>query len=497
MTNQLGKIGLEFLESRGISGEMAVRFGIYTASRGPDGLRPDPAGSIIAFPFIDGDRVVSEKYRTPDKKFWQREGGKRTFWNADVLDDPGLEAGHPLVITEGEIDALTAIESGFPFTVSVPDGAPAVPDNQEPGDLPPLDKDGEASGKFEFIWNNRARLQRVKRFILAVDADRPGQRLAAELVRRLSASRCMFVTYPGACKDLNDVLRMHGPEAVARALNQAKPYPVRGLYRLGDYPEVEALPVFTTGWATLDQHLKVFAGEFMVVTGVPSHGKSTWVLNLLANLANLHGWRVALFSPEMPTVPHLRSKLRRIKSGYRDYAPHVDAWIDEHFVFIDADPTGRDDEEYNLDWVIDRATDAVLRDGVNALVIDPWNEVEHARSPHESPTDYIGRSIRALKRFARLRNVAVIVIAHPTKDVWREGKMRTPTLYDIEGSAHWFNKCDHGVVIERSQDIPNQSTIYVAKSRFEEAGVRGKVLMQYEPYSGRFEMLPVEELAHG
>ena len=48
-------------------------------------------------------------------------------------------------------------------------------------------------------------------------------------------------------------------------------------------------------------------------------------------------------------------------------------------------------------------------------------------------TDYISRGIRALKRFARLYDVAVIVVAHPTKDVGRDGKARPPTLYDIEG----------------------------------------------------------------
>ena len=84
-----------------------------------------------------------------------------------------------------------------------------------------------------------------------------------------------------------------------------------------------------------------------------------------------------------------------------------------------------------LAMILDRATDAVLRDGIRLLVIDPWNEVEHARTASESMTDYIGRSIRAIKRFARLYEVAVIVVAHPTKDVAKEGKSRPVTLYDI------------------------------------------------------------------
>jgi len=287
----------------------------------------------------------------------------------------------------------------------------------------------------------------------------------------------------------------HGPEAVAAVLSSAKPYPVRGLYRLADYPETEPVRTFSTGWSTVDLHLRLFAGEFMVITGVPGEGKSTWILNLVHNLATQHGWQSAIFSPEMPTSPHLRDKLRRIiygssiegLPGYR--IAELDAWINDHFVFIDADPTGRNDEEFDLDWLLDRATDAVLRDGIKLLLIDPWNEIEHARRRDETTTEYVGRSIRALKRFARLYGVIVVVVAHPTKDVSRGGEYRRPTLYDIESSAHWFNKCDHGVIIEWPERVVPESVIEVAKVRFPESGRVGEVRMRFDEPSGRFELL--------
>lgn len=497
MTNILGKIGVEAFERRAISPDTAAKFAIFTASRAASGETiPDPAGNVIVFPFIENGRVVNEKYRAPGKKFWQRAGGRRTFWNADALDDPALKSGQmPLIITEGELDALSAIDCGFPLTVSVPDGAPAVPENENPEDLAAIDEGSENGGKFEFLWNNRDRLKHIKRFILAVDNDAPGKRLAAELVRRLSASRCLFVTYPTDCKDLNDVLVKHGPEHVAAVLNAAKPYPVRGLYKLSEYPDMPPVPAVSTGWWTIDRHLKPFPGEFMVVTGIPSHGKSTWTLNLLCNLAGQHGWKTAVFSPEMPTVPHLRDKLRRIKGGTSKAQPHVDAFIDDAFVFIDADPTGRDDEDFDLDFIIDKATDAVLRDGIRCLVIDPWNEVEHARRQNETMTDYIGRAIRALKRFARLYDVAVIVIAHPTKEVGKDGKSRPPTLYDIEGSAHWFNKCDHGIVIDRPNSYADEAIIRIAKVRFEETGEKGEVRMAYDRATCRYLIPNADEIA--
>lgn len=493
----LGQAGMKFLSDRGIDPETSVRYGIYTAESdfGREAT-PSERGNILVFPFSDRGHVVSEKYRGPGKKFWQTQGGRRTFWNADALDDPALVDGRmALVITEGEIDALSAIQCGFPLAVSVPDGAPPVPDGEAPENLQPLDPKGAQEGKFEFLWNNRERLRGIKRFIIAADKDRPGQRLAAELVRRLSPARCLFVTYPDGCKDLNDVLVRDGPEAVALLLNAAKPYPVRGLYRLSDYPDVPPVPTFSTGWHSIDRNLLLFAGEFMVVTGIPGSGKSKWVLNLLVNMAEGYGWRAAVFSPEMPTVPHLRDCLRRMRLRTvpfdldRDVVRAADSWINDNIVFIDADPTGRDDQDFDLDWIIDKATDAVLRDGIRIFVIDPWNEIEHARERNETMTDYIGRSIRALKRFGQQYGVVVIVVAHPTKEVGREGKARAVTLYDIENSAHWFNKPDHGVVIDRPDPNIDEGTVRIAKVRFEESGEKGTVRMRFNRQSSRFEVL--------
>ncbi len=492
--HQLGTKGATALEGRGLSVETAVRLGIYTGrSAEGGGIEPDVAGSIVAFPFIERGVVVAEKYRAPGKKFWQRAGGRRTFWNSDCLDDPALEVGNmALVITEGEIDALTAIDCGFPLTVSVPDGAPAPPTGQA---APPSDADieNEATGKFEFVWNNRDRLKRIKRFIIAVDNDAPGMHLASELVRRLSAARCLFVTYPAGCKDLNDVLQKHGRDEVVSVLNAAKPYPLKGVYKLSDYPDAPPLVTYRTGWHTLDQHLTLFLGEFMVVTGIPNHGKSTWVTNMLVNLSETHLWKAAIFSPEMPVVPQYRDKIRKIKLRRppRDEwdAHEVDQWIDKRFRFIDSSPIDDLDEEVDLKWVIDRATDAILRDGIQVLVIDPWNELEHSRRRDESMPDYIGRAIRTLKRFAKERQVAVIVVAHPTKEVGREGKGRMPTPYDIEGSAHWYNKPDHVVIVHRPDENVNETVIRVAKVRFEESGSKGHVTLRFNLENSRFDLL--------
>jgi Toprim domain len=69
----------------------------------------------------------------PGKLFWQRPKGRKTFYNSDVLDDPSLQDDRAaLVIVEGEMDCLSVLEAGYPFVVSVPDGATRAQRERQP-----------------------------------------------------------------------------------------------------------------------------------------------------------------------------------------------------------------------------------------------------------------------------------------------------------------------------------------------------------------------------
>ncbi|MBO4228495.1 hypothetical protein [Bradyrhizobium neotropicale] len=68
-----------------------------------DHVEPDPDGNILVFPIIENGVTVGEKYRGPNKFFFQKPGGKRTFINGDVLDDQSLwDGSNALTIVEGE-----------------------------------------------------------------------------------------------------------------------------------------------------------------------------------------------------------------------------------------------------------------------------------------------------------------------------------------------------------------------------------------------------------
>lgn len=484
MVGVLSEAAARWFEKRGIDPETAARCGVFTQ------LHEQTGANVVVFPFLERGVAVNEKFRTHDKRFWQREGGKKTFWNHDALLDPSLAQGiNRLIITEGEIDALTAIECGFPLAVSVPDGAP-----QKLGEGPIDPTDDK---KFEYVWNCWDALAKAKAVIIATDGDAPGKVLAQELVRRLGVERCLFVEYPDGCKDLNDVLLKHGQAEVARVLNAAKPYPVKGLYGLQDYPDLPEPVAYSTGFERLDDHFRPVLGGFFVVTGVPGHGKSTFLSAVACNLAEIHGWRICVASFEMPPVPYHRNLLRQYHlakhpnwMSAQDKA-QADAWIAEHFRFISQMP-GDDDQDLGIEEILDLAGAAVVRHSIKALVIDPWNEVEHKRRRDETESDYIGRAIRAIKRFARRYDVAVFVVAHPVK-LGGQGKgIAKPNLYDISGSSNWYNKCDAGIVVWRDDVASSNVEITVLKPRFRAIGKPGIVHMQLNEGTGRFSEAPRE-----
>lgn len=431
----------------------------------------------IAFPYYKDGQVVNVKYRTRNKLFSQTPGGERIFYGYD-----DIKAKDEIFIVEGEIDKLTFNEAGFYNVVSVPDGAPS-----------PVSKNNES--KFAFLSNCASVLENVKKIIIAVDADAPGQKLQDELVRRLGVERCWLIDWKNyGVKDANEYVEKHGLFSFRQIAKEEKQCPLDGIYTVSSMSDsIDELiskglkKGHLTGWKTVSELYTVRPGEMTIVTGIPSHGKSEFLDALLMNLAVKYGWKTALCSPEnLPVARHCIKLLEKyVGTSCAEIAPSVLAdakdFLNKHFSFVLPD-----EDKLGIDHVLSLSKALLLREGINGLVIDPWNEMDHTRPKEMNETEYISQTLTKIRRFARTNQVHVWLVAHPAKLHRREdGTYPVPTPYDISGSAHWKNKADNILCIQRDFDT-DQIDVHVQKIRFKEIGKVGQARLQYHKNSGRF-----------
>lgn len=472
MDGNLAPQHLAMLEARGLDAELLVRLGVASSAK--------LGGDCVAIPYLENGRQVNTKFRTigGEKRFCQETGARKVFWNVDAIADPTL-ADLPLIITEGEFDAMAAIQAGFARTVSVPDGAPAEAIG-----------DGD-SAKYQFLDHAPQALRDVREIILATDGDGPGVNLMNDLALRLGRARCKWVRYPKGCKDLNDALLKFGRRGVTETIARAQWIAVDGVYRMGELPPLPPSVSRSTGIAAMDEHYRMRLGDLCVLTGIPGHGKSTFVNEVCARAALAHGWATTFASFEqMPQTDHRRA-LRTFHAGKR--VIHQDAheteaaddWIERMFSFI----VPGEDDDVTLAWLLERAAAAVIRYGSRIVVVDPWNEMDHVRPPDMSLTEYVGFAIKQFRKFARKYRVHLIVCAHPAKQRRNDdGTFSVPSLYDISDSAHWYNKADVGVVVHRVDKV--KTLLRVAKSRYhEEIGRPGDVFAAFNPEMARYTVL--------
>lgn len=463
----------KWFEGRGISREVVNRNNI-TEYRG-----------AICFNYFIGEDLVNIKMRTKDKKFSQIKKADQIFYKLNDIDDCS-----ECIITEGEIDALSFEEAGFTNAVSIPAGG--VPINAK-----------TVAKKMIFLDNCWEYFEDMEKIYLALDADTYGIGMRDEIARRLGINRCFIVRYPEGCKDANDVLLRHGSEQLSKCLDEAEPYPIEGSFRANDHEE-EYWDYYDngmeepikTGWKTLDDNLKLFPSTLMVMTGIPSHGKSTMLDNMLVRIAVENDWKIGIFSPEnAKTIYHMR-RFASIIIGKpfdvgswgrmsRQEAAQAKTFMQDHFHFIRPK-----NDSYTVENILAIAKFQVKKYGIKMLVIDPWNTIVH-KLDGDNQTDYTERVLNQFTYFARDNDLLLCIVAHPTKlpKIKDSQRYAPPSLYDIMGSSHWFNKAEIGVGVYRNFDEGGQTSVtefQVQKVKHNFMGGTGTMDFEYDPPTQRF-----------
>jgi twinkle protein len=467
----------EFFKQRCINLEIVARNQI-TIERG-----------ALAFPYIYEGEVVMVKYRGPNKKFWTTKNPMKVFYNANKIS----KDTKTIAVCEGEIDCL-ALEGVGVTSVSVPNGAPAV----NATSFADLDESFRNSGA---IFDN------IEKIVLATDGDAPGRKLEEELARRFGKERCWRVVWPDGCKDANAVLMEHGEDMLIECIDNAQHYPVDGIYSVMGFRDKlmnlyeHGLPTsYSTGSFGLDHYYTVMPGELTVVTGIPGHGKSSFVEWLMINLIKEHKFRFGLFTPEHEPVETHIARLSELIDG-RPFSKEVPSHkrmskvaidnavnlLEEHCHYVIPDALNR-----KVDDILDLARVLVAREGIKGLIVDPWNEISMEDMGGKNETHFIRDALGKFRRFARSHQVAIWIVAHPAKQFKDKttGAYKPPNLYDISGSSRWRDMCDNGITIFRKAENEGEDRhaveVHVGKIKHKYVGQIGKVDMRYVYDSGRF-----------
>lgn len=425
----------------------------------------------IAFNYYEQGKLVNTKFRDLAKNFKMIQGAALIPYNIDAI------LGTPeCIITEGEIDALSFVTAGRTDVISVPSGANA-----------------------NLNWMDRfveTHFEDKQVIYIAVDNDLKGRQLCHELLRRLGAERCRVVAYSEDCKDANDQLVKHGADSLLQALANAPEIPLEGVYNADDVSD-DMRALFEnglsggadTGLANFDRYCTFELGRLCVVTGIPGCGKSEFIDDMVLRLCLRHHWRAAYFSPEnMPLTYHFRKLSEKLTGCHfkQNFMPeHLynasQHWLSENVLSI------LPKEDFTSTAVLTRARELVRRRGIRILVVDPFNRIEHQVPAGQTETQYISAFIDSLTNFAQRNHCLVILVAHPRKMKREPGQLRepVPTLYDINGSAAFFNKCDFGLVVERDRQA-GVTRLYVEKVKFRHLGSLGKASFVYNTVNGRF-----------
>lgn len=403
---------LEYLRSRGLD-EKTVR-----------AYRVASTDTELVFPFFVGDQLT----------FWKalgltRIGGKKRIHAAKDAQ-PVLfgwqaipESARQVVITEGEIDALSVAQMGFP-ALSMPSG----------------------TNNLAWIEHDFERLERFDDIYLCFDMDEPGRKAVQEVAERLGRHRVRVVELP--TNDANDLLCEGGTldlgaakELLPDLMERGDAYLDAVLAKLHpeDYPgAIEEQ--YETPWRKADDKLMFRAGEVVLVAGYNGSGKSQLVQHL-ALQQMYHGHTVCYASLEM-AGPSLMYRTTRQATGLRqptaEYARAVHAWFGAHLLIYSAGQSSK------LDPLLGAFEYARQRYGCKVFVVDNLAKCGMAEDDYNGQKAYVD----ALTDFAKATGSVVIVVHHLRKGV---SESDLPGKMDLKGSGAITDMADTVCLLWRNK----------------------------------------------
>jgi twinkle protein len=454
-------------------------------------IRQDQHGNIVFHYYDTNDVLTAVKYR-PARKVDKRDKMPKYWAQKDADNDAGtLFLGNkanptkPLVITEGEIDALSVYESGWKNVVSIPFGAGKNKDN--------------------WIEKNYEWLEQFSSIIIWFDNDGAGIQSRKEACARLGTWKTRFVNLPSivvkdgitiGIKDANEVLFHLGSKAVLDYILDAEEVPVPNVSDLADVEDfdIETAPGLKTSLKGLnDVVYKFFYGSLIILTGKKGHGKSVLLNQIFVCDALEAGEDVFIYSGELGTsllknwieTPLIGRENIIMKDEFvRSYNPEAKKEMREWY-------RGRiwayDDIDNNSDKILDRAVNITRKFGAKVWIIDNLMSLDIGITGEGNQWTKQKDFVVKLVSLALTYGVLIVLVGHPRKVGSNSIEIaRRITVDDVAGSGdigniahmimsvHRFSKEEkagkidkrNGGYIDGQEPIGHDVAIDVLKNRF-------------------------------
>lgn len=456
-------------------------------------------GNIVWKFFDENDTLLTIKLRPPRKiektekieKEWYLPACDQTpiLFNMNKAD----YTNGPLLITEGQIDTLSVIESGYYNVVSVPGGAANLKWIEECYD-----------------W-----LEKFDQIIIWSDSDDPGIKMRREVCARLGQWKCKFVEIPEEyiqnnkeIKDANAILYKYGKQIVLDLIANAQEIPITGVTNLAEVEDfdIETAQGIYTKIPELDNIIyKFLFGSVITVTGARGNGKSSLVNQLFVCEALDQGYDSFIFSGELsPSVlkswisltmigpENVTMKSKLIHQIHQEPKRRMQDWYDGRLWMYD------DKKSNSSDAIIDKAIAVTRKYGVKVWIFDNLSVMDIGANDtnlYEKQKDFMTK----LVGLADLYNVLIILVVHPRK---LQNGMEIGSD-DVAGSAALTNLAQYVISAKRFSDaekagekdgrgnwkkgkepIEEDVAIDILKNRY--TGKVGQVRMYFDYISRRF-----------
>lgn len=393
-------------------------------------FRISTEGNKIVFPYFRCNELIFVKYMS----IFRSEGKKEI--NVTANCEPclfGWQAvprnTRKIVLTEGEIDAMSLFQFGLPFGIlSVPFG-------------------GGSGGKQKWVENEFDRLDIYDEIYLCLDNDQEGQTATQDLIQRLGRHRCRVVTLP--FKDANECLQ-NGVSAVEvkRCFDLAIAQDPDELKRansfvdqvINEFYSPEGLIGYKLPWAKTHDKIRLGLDELSVWTGINGHGKSQMLGQIILGCIQ-QGAKVCVASLELKPKK-LLARLTRQAGGLRtptaEYIKAIHAWYGENLWIFDLVGTAKTER------ILDVFKYARQRYGIEVFVVDSFMKCGIIEDDYNSQKAFVEK----LCDFKNEYNCHVHLVVHPRK---LQDESKAPGKLDIKGSGSVTDLADNCFTVWRNK----------------------------------------------